>query len=88
MEERNTSNNGFYKVGIRLLSLVQLENIFPNYQDLLDRIESYREMADYGLKGTADHYQYNLMYDNVFSIFGKRSTGKTSVAFTLQNILE
>ena len=88
MEERNTSNNGFYKVGIRLLSLVQLENIFPNYQDLLDRIESYREMADYGLKGRADHYQYNLMYDNVFAIFGKRGTGKTSVAFTLQNILE
>ena len=27
------------------------------------------------------------MYDNVFSIMGKRGTGKTSVVFTLQNMI-
>ena len=88
MKKKWEQENGFYKVGIRLLSPVQLENIFPNYRDLLDRIEDYREKAEERREEAADHDQYNLMYDNVFSIFGKRGTGKTSVAFTLQSMIE
>lgn len=78
----------FYKVGIKILSKVQLENIFPNYNNLLNRIENYRIKVKQRPDGYGEHYQYNLMYDNVFSILGKRGTGKTSVAFTLQRMIE
>lgn len=60
MKKKWEQENGFYKVGIRLLSPVQLENIFPNYQDLLDRIEDYREKAEERREEAADHDQYNL----------------------------
>lgn len=77
-----------HKVGIKILSDLQMLNIFPNYKNLLDRIENHREQIR-GMKGERlRHYQYNMMYDNVFSIFGKRGTGKTSVAFTLQKLIE
>lgn len=74
------------KVGIQILSEEGLRNIFPNYQDLLKNIEHCRDrICQVNRKG---HYQYNLMYDNVFSIIGKRGTGKTSAIFTLKKIIE
>lgn len=77
-----------HKVGIKLFTEPQLENVFPEYRNFLNRIEEHRDKIR-GLKlGGQRHYQYNLMYDNVFSILGKRGTGKTSVAFTLQKMLE
>lgn len=78
-----------HKVGIRILSKIQLENILPMYENLLWKIEKCREEAkkENG-NGKRKHYQYNYMYDNVFSIMGQRGSGKTSVAFTLQNELD
>jgi len=74
------------KVGIQILSDEALANIFPDYQDLLDNIEKCRDrIRQVNKKG---HYQYNLMYDNVFSIIGKRGTGKTSAIFTLKKKIE
>lgn len=93
MDNKNEKNNRYsydlnYKVGIKILSDTQLANVFPNYRELLDKIELYRDKArklpeDYDKKP-----QYNLMFDNVFSIMGKRGTGKTSVAFTLKTKIE
>ena len=77
-----------HKVGIKLMDEGQLINVFPNYQNLLKKIEIHREAIS-GLEVCPKkHYQYNLMYDNVFSILGKRGTGKTSAVFTIQKMLE
>lgn len=78
-----------HKVGVKLLSDRQLENVLPTYQNLLNKIEVCREVAESARNDTDKwNYQYNYMYDNVFSILGKRGTGKTSVAFTLQRKLQ
>lgn len=69
------------KVGIQYLEDEALENIFPGYGELLDSIQMCRA------RKMREHYQYNLMYDNVFSIMGKRGTGKTSVIYTLRENL-
>lgn len=86
--KRKEGKDPFYKVGVKLLTDAQLANIFPNYKNLMEKIEIYR--SEVGLLG--EEYrrqdQYNLMYDNVFSIMGKRGTGKTSVAFTLKQKIE
>lgn len=78
-----------HKVGIKILDENTLENIFPMYQSMMNKINECRDVAS---KNTGwfgkRHYQYNFMYDNVFSILGKRGTGKTSVAFSLKEIIE
>lgn len=82
----NHKNNLDHKVGIRLLDGVTLENVFPMYENLNNKLAECRRAAQYRMKNNDGHYhaQYNLMYDNVFSILGTRGTGKTSVAFTLR----
>lgn len=77
-----------HKVGVKLLSDRQLENVLPTYQNLLNKIEVCRNVAQ-NKSNDLDiwNYQYNYMYDNVFSILGERGSGKTSVAFTLQRRL-
>ena len=78
-----------HKTGIKLLDTHQLENLFPNYERLLDRIEEHRrQLKRIEKDGYERDSQYNLMYDNIFSIFGKRGAGKTSAMFTLKKILE
>lgn len=77
-----------HKVGIKLLTDLQMTNLFPNYKNLINRIENHRSQIKQLEVCNLRHYQYSLMYDNVFSVFGKRGTGKTSVAFTLQRMIE
>lgn len=78
-----------HKTGIKILDIHQLENLFPNCERLLQRIEDHREELQQINKCEIEkNNQYNLMYDNIFSIFGKRGAGKTSVMFTLKKILE
>ena len=77
-----------YKVGIKILNDTQLLNVFPNYNDLISRIQMHRDWLGEHKIECLESYQYNLMYDNVISIFGKRGTGKTSAAFTLHKMLE
>lgn len=86
-EDKQAGKQYTHKVGIKILSDIQLKNVLPSYGNLFAKIENCRkvaseEMASEGHKNR--HYQYNFMYDNVFSILGKRGTGKTSVAFTLR----
>ncbi len=86
-EEKQERGNYRHKVGIKILSDTQLTNVLPTYQNLFAKIEDCREVARNEMAMTGKrkrHYQYNFMYDNVFSILGKRGTGKTSVAFTLR----
>lgn len=77
-------------VNFKLLSERQLENIFPGWNDLLDRIDSYRKWL--GKKQIKReeciNKQYNLMYENVYTILGGRGSGKTSAIFTLREYLE
>lgn len=77
-----------HKVGIKILAESGLENIFPMYRSLENKIEECRAAAGKRQHVQKKHYQYNYMYDNVFSILGKRGTGKTSVAFTLKERIE
>lgn len=93
MEEQYVEKNDMYKVGVKVLSDIQLKNILPTYENLFDKIRVCRSVADESLnvkrsENKKRHYQYNFMYDNVFSVLGKRGTGKTSVAFTLQKKIE
>lgn len=83
MERKND-----HKVGIKILTDAQLENVLPTYENLFDKIEVCRNVAKEVIRDRERHYQYNFMYDNVFSILGKRGTGKTSVAFTLQERIQ
>lgn len=80
-----------HKVGVKLFTRGQLENVLPTYPNLFHKIDACRQAAQEELRdlkmGGKRHYQYNFMYDNVFSILGKRGTGKTSVVFTLQKMI-
>lgn len=78
-----------HKMGIKLLGKRQLENLFPNYESLFRRIDEHRNnlkilSKDRLPKGS----QYNLMYDNIYSILGKRGAGKTSAVFTVKKMLQ
>lgn len=84
-----------HKVGVKILSGQQLENVLPTYENLFHKIDICRAVAaktaeEHHQKQYSDykHYQYNFMYDNVFSILGRRGTGKTSVAFTLREMIQ
>ena len=78
-----------HKMGIKILDTAQLENLFPEYENIDRRIQVHREQIKKikGKSGILDN-QYNLMYDNVFSIMGKRGSGKTSVVLTLKQLLQ
>lgn len=78
-----------HKMGFKILDKLQLENLFPHYESLKRRIKLHREklIEMDGRSGNLDS-QYNLMYDNIFSIMGKRGSGKTSAVFTLKCMLQ
>lgn len=78
-----------HKMGIKILDSAQLKNLFPDCESLLRRIEEHRkQITILGERKYKIDSQYNLMYDNVFSIMGKRGAGKTSVVLTLKQILQ
>lgn len=78
------------KIGVKLLDPVQLENAFPQYDDLMRNIELQRERAELQNDGFQStrliEQEYYLMHDNIFGIFGGRGSGKTSVLFSLREI--
>lgn len=78
-----------HKMGIKILDSYQMENVFPRYKTMLNKIEQHRRMLK-GLQFDFDEWdsQMNLMYDNIFCIMGKRGTGKTSAVFTLKCMLQ
>lgn len=82
--------NPMYKMGFKILDEQQLVNMLPTYKNLLDKFEKYRshieKYSQYEKKNGFDR-QYNLMFDNIFSIFGKRGSGKTSAIFSLREQL-
>lgn len=94
--EKKKYNNRIYspthKMGFKILSDTQLKNIFPTVDNLERKFETHRKnIAKIGEIREQDEkfdFQYNLMYDSVFSIWGKRGSGKTSAIFTLKYILE
>jgi len=93
-EGRNKHKEAVYyspqhKMGIKVLSRTQLDNILPSYKNLMKSIERHRSQvgACVGYQNNLDE-QYNLMFDNVFSIMGRRGSGKTSVVYTLKKMLE
>ena len=75
-----------HKMGIKILKDVQLENMFPTYQNLFEKIDVHRSKIEkFDIRKMCQmDYQYNLMYDTVFSIFGTRGSGKTSAICFLQ----
>ena len=82
-------NSPSHKVGIKVLDENQLETIFQDYRDLLNKIEIHRNEIQRFWKDRKDIKDYsNLMFDNVFSIMGKRGSGKTSAVYTIKKIIE
>ena len=95
MEERRYNNRIYsptHKMGFKILSDTQLKNIFPTVDNLERKFEIHRKnIAKIGELREQDEkfdFQYNLMYDSIFSIWGKRGSGKTSAIFTLKYRLE
>lgn len=81
-----------HKMGFKILSESQLKNIFPTVDNLEKKFEIHRKnISRIGQIKEQDptfDFQYNLMYDSIFSIWGKRGSGKTSAIFTLKYRLE
>lgn len=81
-----------HKMGFKILSDDQLVNIFPTVENMERKFETHRKniskIDDVKAHGTEFDFQYNLMYDSIFSIWGKRGSGKTSAIFTLKYRLE
>lgn len=77
-----------HKLGFKILKDKQLENIFPTYEILLEKIDYHRHKLNEHGKITGLDSQYNLMYDNVYSIMGERGSGKTSALFTIKKKIE
>ena len=83
--------NPNYKLGFKILDEAQLLNILPTFKSMFNKFETYRKHIkihkEYVQKDMLD-IQYNLMFDNIFSIFGRRGSGKTSAIFTLREFLK
>lgn len=81
-----------HKMGFKILSESQLKNIFPTVDNLEKKFEIHRKniskIGQIKEKDLTFDFQYNLMYDSIFSIWGKRGSGKTSAIFTLKYRLE
>lgn len=95
--EKLPSNN----LGAKYLDAKQMEANFPDYTNLLDRIEHQRELAKYvanfgnstGCRTATANGAINLrrfpqMYDNVFAILGGRGSGKSSVIQSLHEQMQ
>lgn len=70
----------------KILSEKQMKNVFPTWENLYSNIENYRKWlktAEFN-RDRLIKEQYNLMYENVYSILGNRGSGKTSAIFTLK----
>lgn len=81
--------NPTYKMGFKILNSAQLSNIFPTIENILDKLDIHRKhITNYMKNVEKNNRQYNLMFDNIYSILGKRGSGKTSVVFTLSEILK
>lgn len=77
-----------HKMGFKILNESQLKNMFPTYKNLFSKIDIHRtNISKIEMNVFQQDYQYNLMYDNLFSIFGKRGSGKTSAIFTLKKFI-
>ena len=77
-----------HKLGFKILKDGQLTNIFPSHEILIKKIKEHRQKLNEHGKIRGLDNQYNLMYDNVYSIMGKRGSGKTSALFTLKKKIE
>lgn len=95
MEEKRYNSRIYsptHKMGFKILSDTQLKNIFPTVDNLERKFEVHRKnIARIGELREQDEkfdFQYNLMYDSIFSIWGKRGSGKTSAIFTMKYRLE
>ena len=80
-------NSPQYKMGIKVMDWQQLQNVFPQHRNILESIENYRQSINMEMIRSMDQ-QDNIMFDNVFSIMGKRGSGKTSVLYTLKKMIE
>lgn len=91
MNERNQ-----VKIGSRVLSKDAFDMLLPNNQEIFNRIENIRKFASESSKYKKKCKNQYISYinrefernnNNVFSIFGGRGSGKTSVLLTIKNKL-
>lgn len=83
-----------HKVGVKYLNENQLAAVFPDVESLRNKIETHRQFIRlfWNERGKEKHPsgrwddQYNIMFDNVYSILGSRGSGKTSVVYTLKKL--
>lgn len=65
-------------IGAKTLDDIQMENVLPGYNNIFSQIERMRDYA----KSCNDE---GKSVNNVFSVFGKRGAGKSSVLLTMQS---
>lgn len=77
------------KIGIKLLDRKQIESSLPDFNEIMKVIDRQRNLAE--LHDRSDNKfknaQFHLMHDNILGIFGGRGSGKTSILFSLREIL-
>ena len=89
MEERNIRDVASRKIGIKLLDQHQIRSCLPDFTMLIKSIELQRKRREQILSQEQKPFttQFHLMHDNIFGIFGGRGSGKTSILFSLYEIL-
>lgn len=90
MEEKiNVRETASRKIGIKLLDQQQIYSCLPDFNMLMQSIELQRTRSKVALTQSLQMYstQFHLMHDNIFGIFGGRGSGKTSILFSLYEIL-
>lgn len=89
MEERNIRDFASRKIGIKLLDLQQIRSCLPDFTMLIESIKLQRKRSEQIPSQEQKPFttQFHLMHDNIFGIFGGRGSGKTSILFSLHEIL-
>lgn len=86
---KKIKTNGYDNIlRVKPLENEQFINVFPTYNALMDKITYHRENLNEYEKSNDIQNVHNVVNSNVFSIMGKRGSGKTSALFTLKNIIE
>lgn len=87
--QTNITQAASRKIGIKLLDRKQIESSLPDFSEIIKVIDRQRSLAELhdGSDYKFENAQFHLMHDNILGIFGGRGSGKTSILFSIREIL-
>ena len=89
MKIKSVTQSASRKIGIKLLDKKQIESSLPDFQEIMKTIDRQRCLAELHDQSSysVQNDQFHLMHDNIIGILGGRGSGKTSILFSLREIL-